>query len=61
MLLELGEFENWDIDLDTSEPLRQVLSHQTGIPLSRIPALSSDRVLHLLPNGKAGVLSPLLE
>jgi hypothetical protein len=50
ILLELGEYENWQIDLDTSEPLRRLLSRQTGVPLSRIPALSSDGLLDLLPS-----------
>jgi hypothetical protein len=50
ILLELGEFENWEIDLDASELLREVFSHQTGIPLSGIPALSSDGVPDLLPS-----------
>jgi len=50
ILLELGEYENWQIDLDTSEPLRRLLSRQTGIPLSRIPAVSNDGLLDLLPS-----------
>jgi hypothetical protein len=50
ILLELGEYENWQMDLDTSEPLRRLLSRQTGIPLSRIPAARRDTLPDLLPS-----------
>jgi hypothetical protein len=37
MLLELGEFENWDIDLDTSEPLRVNAEVKLDHPVSSTP------------------------
>src|SRR5258708_5088259 len=50
IVLELGEFGDTHIDLDTSEPLRRLLARRTGFPLSRIPAVSCRDFPDLLPS-----------